>query len=78
MFESVTEAVLGDVPIRIKVLRTAEAQAMGFMNQPEPENGSGLFLFITPLDRFPSGCGEEISLSKESEYFIEAFNVKEI
>lgn len=43
MFESVTEAVLGDVPIRIKVLRTAEAQAMGFMNQPEPADGYGLF-----------------------------------
>ena len=42
-FTEESEASLGGIPIRIKVLRTPEEQAEGFMFKPEPENGSGLF-----------------------------------
>lgn len=44
-FTEATEASLGGIPIRIKILRTPEDQAEGFMFKPEPENGYGL-LFV--------------------------------
>lgn len=44
-FTEASEATLGGIPIRIKILRTPEEQAEGFMFKPEPENGYGL-LFV--------------------------------
>lgn len=40
-----TQASIAGTPIRIKILRTPEEQAEGFMFKPEPENGFGL-LFV--------------------------------
>jgi uncharacterized membrane protein (UPF0127 family) len=48
-FSEATEASLGGISIRIKILRTPEEQAEGFMFKPEPEDGYGLFfVYKTP------------------------------
>ena len=49
-FTEATEASLGGIPIRIKILRSPEDQAEGFMFKPEPENGYGL-LFVYNASR---------------------------
>lgn len=44
-----TQASLAGIPIRIKILRTPEEQAEGFMFKPEPKPGFGLlFLYDAP------------------------------
>jgi len=43
------QASLAGIPLRLKILRTPEEQAEGFMFKPEPENGCGLlFVYNAP------------------------------
>lgn len=54
-FSEATEASLGGISIRIKILRTPEEQAEGFMFKPEPENGYGLFFVYKTPDSCQAG-----------------------
>ena len=37
------EATLGGIPLRLRMLTTPEEQEKGFMFEPEPDDGFGLF-----------------------------------
>lgn len=41
------EATLGGIPLRLRMLTTPEEQEKGFMFEPEPDDGFGLF-FVYP------------------------------
>lgn len=45
--QSNCEATLGGVPLRLRILVSPEEQQKGFMFEPEPDDGFGLF-FIYP------------------------------
>lgn len=45
--QSNCEATLGNIPLRLRVLSTPEEQEKGFMFEPEPDDGFGLF-FVYP------------------------------
>lgn len=45
--QSNCEATLGNMPLRLKTLSTPEEQEKGFMFEPEPDDGFGLF-FVYP------------------------------
>jgi uncharacterized membrane protein (UPF0127 family) len=59
-FSEATEASLGGISIRIKILRTPEEQAEGFMFKPEPEDGYGLF-FVYKTPQKPSFWMKNVS-----------------
>lgn len=64
-FTEATEASLGGIPIRIKILRSPEEQAEGFMFKPEPENGYGLFFVYNaprPLSFWMRNVGYDLDL----------------
>lgn len=44
------EATLGGIPLRLRMLTTPEEQEKGFMFEPEPDDGFGLF-FVYPEPR---------------------------
>jgi len=44
------EATLGGIPLRLRVLTEPEEQQKGFMFEPEPDDGFGLF-FVYPEPR---------------------------
>lgn len=48
--QSNCEATLGGIPLRLRVLVSPEEQQKGFMFEPEPDDGFGLF-FVYPKPR---------------------------
>jgi len=62
------QASLAGIPLRLKILRTPEEQAEGFMFKPEPENGYGLlFVYkhqmpLKPLSFWMRNVGYDLDL----------------